>query len=170
LDPRAPAVLQQTLIGAGALLIGAAMAWGASAIPSQAGYGGVGPNFLPWLVAIVLMVCGGWLVFEARTGGWRATEPPPGAARGDWASLAWVAAGIVAAAALLTTLGFILACTLCFMLAVRGLRAAEGKGHGGAKGLVLDFVTGFLIAAPAFWLFTLVLGINLPNLTATGWL
>jgi putative tricarboxylic transport membrane protein len=170
LDPRAPAVLQQTLIGAGALLIGAAMAWGASEIPSQAGYGGVGPNFLPWLVAIVLMVCGGWLVFEARTGGWRAIEPASGAARGDWASLAWVAAGIVAAATLLTTIGFILACTLCFMLAVRGLRAAEGKGHGAAKGLVLDFVTGFLIAAPAFWLFTLVLGISLPSLTATGWL
>jgi putative tricarboxylic transport membrane protein len=170
LDLRAPAVLQQTLIGAGALLIGAAMAWGASEIPSQAGYGGVGPNFLPWLVAIVLMVCGGWLVFEARTGGWRATEPPSGAARGDFASLAWVAAGIVAAAALLTTIGFILACTLCFMLAVRGLRTAEGRGHGGAKGLVLDFVTGFLIAAPAFWLFTLVLGISLPNLTGSGWL
>jgi putative tricarboxylic transport membrane protein len=38
------------------------------------------------------------------------------------------------------------------------------------RGLVLDFVTGFLIAAPAFWLFTKVLGINLPGLTGTGWL
>ena len=73
-------------------------------------------------------------------------------------------------ALLITTIGFILACTLCFMLAVRGLRAAEGKGHGGASGLAIDFVTGFLIAAPAFWLFTLVLGINLPNVTGTGWL
>jgi putative tricarboxylic transport membrane protein len=116
------------------------------------------------------MVCGSWLVYEARTGGWRETEPAPGAARGDWTSLAWVVAGVVANAALITTIGFILACTVCFMLAVRGLRAAEGKGHGGAKGLAMDFITGFLIAAPAFWLFTLVLGINLPNVTGTGWL
>lgn len=162
--------LHQTIIGAGALLIGAAMAWGASQIPSQAGYQGVGPNFLPWLVSVVLMVCGGWLVYEARTGGWRTMDAAPGAVRGDWTSLAWVVAGVAANAALITTIGFILACTLCFMLAVRGLRAAEGKGHGGARGLVLDFVTGFLIAAPAFWLFTLVLGINLPNITGTGWL
>lgn len=167
---RAPAVLHQTLIGAGALVVGVAMAWGASQIPSQSGYAGVGPNFLPWLVSVALMVCGTWLVFEARTGGWRQMEAAAGAARGDWTSLAWVVAGVAANAALITTIGFILACTLCFMLAVRGLRAAEGKGHGGPKGLVLDFVTGFLIAAPAFWLFTLVLGINLPNITGTGWL
>jgi putative tricarboxylic transport membrane protein len=165
-----PAGLHQTLIGAGALLIGAAMAWGASEIPAQAGYQGVGPNFLPWLVSVALVLCGAWLLYEARSGGWRAMDPPSGAERGDWASLAWVVAGIAATAALITTIGFILACTLCFMLAVRGLRAAEGKGHGGAKGLVMDFVTGFLVAAPAFWLFTLVLGINLPNVTGTGWL
>ena len=170
MSERAPAFLHQTLIGAGALLVGAAMAWGATQIPAQAGYSGVGPNFLPWLVSVALMVCGAWLVYEARTGGWRETEPAPGAARGDWTSLAWVVAGVVANAALITTIGFILACTVCFMLAVRGLRAAEGKGHGGAKGLAIDFITGFLIAAPAFWLFTLVLGINLPNVTGTGWL
>jgi putative tricarboxylic transport membrane protein len=33
-----------------------------------------------------------------------------------------------------------------------------------------DFVTGFVIAAPAFWVFTKVLSINLPGLTGTGWL
>jgi len=170
LSERAPAVLHQTLIGAGALVIGVAMAWGASQIPSTAGYSGVGPNFLPWVVSLALIVCGAWLVVEARSGGWRAMEEPSGAAHGDWAALAWVVAGIVAVAALITTVGFILACTLCFMLAVRGLRIAEGKPHGGAKGVVIDFVTGFLVAAPAFWLFTLVLGINLPNITSTGWL
>ena len=170
MSERAPAVLHQTLIGAGALAIGVAMAWGASQIPSTAGYSGVGPNFLPWVVSLALIVCGVWLVVEARSGGWRAMEEPSGAAHGDWAALAWVVAGIVAVAALITTIGFILACTLCFMLTVRGLRIAEGKPHGGAKGVVIDFVTGFLVAAPAFWLFTLVLGINLPNITSTGWL
>jgi putative tricarboxylic transport membrane protein len=131
---------------------------------------GVGPNFLPWVVAVVLMLCGALLVADALRGGWRDVEEPSGAARGDWAALAWVAAGVAANAALITVIGFILSCTLCFMLAVRGLRGSEGKPHGGARGLVLDFVTGFLIAAPAFWLFTKLLAINLPGLTGSGWI
>ena len=165
-----PAIGPQTAIGAAAIALGGLLAVGATHISSDAGYAGVGPNFLPWVVAGVLMLCGAWLIFEARTGGWRAMAEPSGAASGDWPALAWVAAGIAANAALLTTLGFILSCTLCFMLAVRGLRAAEGKPHGGARGLMWDAVTGFLIAAPAFWLFTKVLAINLPGLTASGWI
>jgi putative tricarboxylic transport membrane protein len=47
--------LNQTLVGAGALLVGAVMAYGASAIPAHAGYAGVGPNFLPWVVSVVLL-------------------------------------------------------------------------------------------------------------------
>lgn len=168
-DPAA-AIRHQTLIGAGALLLGALLAFGASSIPSAAGYAGVGPNFLPWLVATVLAVLGLWLIVHARTGGWRDMDEPSGAARGDWPALLWVSAGVAANAALITTLGFILSCTLCFMLAVRGLRASEGKGHGGVRGLAIDFVTGFLIAGPAYWLFTKLLAINLPGLTASGWL
>ncbi len=160
----------QTLIGAGALLLGALLAFGARNISSEAGYAGVGPNFLPWVVAAVLTVCGAWLIWEAQTGGWRNLEEASGAPQGDWQALAWVAAGIAANATFLTVIGFILSCTLCFMLAVRGLRGSEGKPHGGVRGLVIDFVTGFLIAAPAYWLFTKVLGINLPGLTGTGWI
>ena len=163
--------LHQTLIGVGAAGLGFAMAVGAWSIPSHAGYSGVGPNFLPWVVAAVLAASGLWLVVDARRpGGWRDTDEPSGAARGDWTALAWVAAGIVANAALITTIGFVLACTTCFVLAVRGLRGAEGKPHGGARGLALDLVTGMLIAAPAYWVFTKLLGINLPGLTGTGWL
>ncbi len=160
----------QTLIGAAALVLAGLLAWGAAGIPGQSGYAGVGPNFLPWLVSGVLALCGLLLIFEARTGGWRNLEAPSGAARGDWPALAWVAAGIAANASLLDVLGFPLSCTLCFMLAVRGLRMAEGKPHGGGRGLLIDAVTGLLIATPTFWLFTLGLGLNLPGLTKTGWL
>jgi putative tricarboxylic transport membrane protein len=160
----------QALIAAGALALGALMAWGASGIPSDAGYAGVGPNFLPWVVSLALLACGAFLLWEAASGGWRQMEEPSGAAQGDWRALAWVVAGIAANAALLTRIGFILSCTLCFMLAVRGLRGSEGKPHGGTRGLVRDFVTGFLIAAPSYWLFTKLLGINLPGITGTGWL
>ena len=163
--------LYQTLAGAGALVLGVLIGIGATTIPAQAGYAGVGPNFLPWMVALVLTVCGAMLVWEARSGGYREMEEPSGAAKADVPAMAWVAAGVLANAALITVIGFILSCTLCFMLAVRGLRLAEGKPAGNrARTLMLDFVTGFLIAAPAFWLFTKLLAINLPGLTSTGWL
>jgi putative tricarboxylic transport membrane protein len=171
MDVPASRRLHQTAIGLAALALGVALAIGAAGIPAQAGYAGVGPNFLPWVVAVVLAGCGLWLTLDARRPeGWRDVEEPSGAPRGDWRALAWVGAGIVANALLLTRLGFVLACTACFMLAVRGLRGAEGKPHGGARGVVLDAVTGFLIAAPAYWVFTKLLGINLPGLTGTGWL
>jgi len=160
----------EALVGAAVLIVAGVLAFGAVSISSTAGYAGVGPNFLPWVVAIVLAVCGGWLVWEARTGGFRDMEEPSGAERGDWPAFVWISAGVLANAALITVIGFILSCTLCFMLAVRGLRISEGKGAGGVRHLALDFATGFLIAAPAFWLFTKLLSIHLPGLTETGWL
>lgn len=160
----------QTLVGAGVLLLALALAAGAVSIPSAAGYGGIGPNFLPWLIAGVLALCGVMIMREARTGGFRNMEPPSGAARGNWAAVAWVSAGLLANAALITTIGFILSCTLCYLLAVQGLRSAAGQPFGQARTLAVDLVTGLAISAPVFWTFTQFLAINLPGLTATGWL
>jgi putative tricarboxylic transport membrane protein len=162
--------LHQTLIGAGAIVLGLAYAWGATAIPSEAGYGGVGPNFLPWLVALLLGACGALLLWEARHGGFANDEPPSGAAKGEWDALAWISAGVLLNAAAIERVGFVIGCALCYLFAVRGLRRSEGKPAGGLRGTALDFATGFLIAAPAYWLFTQLLKINLPGLTGTGWL
>lgn len=162
--------LQQTLVGVGVIAVSAAMAWGAIGIPSTAGYQGVGPNFLPWVVTAALALCGVLLVWQASTGGYRDLEEPSGAERADWVAMAWVGAGVLANAALITTLGFVISCTLCFVMAVRGLRLSEGKAGGGLPQVLRDVGVGALIAAPAFWLFTKVLAINLPGLTATGWL
>jgi len=158
------------LIGIGALGVAGVLVYGALSISSEAGYAGVGPNFLPWVVALALLVCGVWLVWEARTGGYRSLEQPSGAEHGDCTAMAWESAGVLANAALITTLGFVLSCALCFVLAVRGLRASEGRAAGNLRQTVLDAVTGLLIAAPVFWLFTKLLAINLPGLTASGWL
>ena len=165
-----PSAASQALVGAGVLVVGAVMAYGATFISSDAGYAGMGPNALPWLVSVVLMACGAWLVWEARSGGYREMEAPSGAPRADWQAVAWVVAGILANASLITTVGFILSCALCFGLAVRGLRLAEGRPGGGLRRTVIDAATGMAIAAPVFWMFTQLLAINLPGLTATGWL
>jgi putative tricarboxylic transport membrane protein len=160
----------QLLVGAGALGVAAVLAYGATSISSEAGYAGVGPNFLPWVISAAMAICGGLLIFEALTGGFRQMQTPSGAARGDWHALAWVSAGVLLNATLITTIGFILSCALCFTLAVRGLRASEGKPAGHLRQTAMDAVTGVLIAAPVYWLFTKLLAVNLPGLTGTGWI
>ena len=162
--------LPQTLVGAGTLLVGVVMAFGAAQISSDAGYSGVGPNFLAWLVSIALVICGAWLLWEARSGGFRDMEEPSGADRGDWPGFTWVSVGILANAALITTIGFILACTLCFVLAVRGFMAAEGRLNLSPRAWLIDAAIGFAISAPVYWMFTKLLAINLPGLTETGWI
>jgi len=170
-SPQPAAIWPQTLVGAGVLLTGLALAFGAISIPSEAGYGGVGPNFLPWLVACVLTLCGGWILWEARTGGFRELDAPTGAEQAFWPGFVWVSAGLLLNAALITQLGFILSCTLCYVLAVQGLRRASGQPSANLpRTWAIDLMTGALIAAPVFWMFTKFLAINLPGLTTTGWI
>jgi len=160
----------QTLVGAGIALVGLALGAGALTIPSAAGYGGVGPNFLPWLVAGVLLICGVLLIREAGSGGFRQLEPPSGADRAWWPGLVWVSAALLLNAALITTIGFILSCTLCYVLAVQGLRRSQGQRSATPRLIAIDVVSGFSISAPVFWMFTQFLAINLPGLTDTGWI
>lgn len=161
---------RQMALGAGTLAGGALFLIGGLQLSSDAGYAGVGPNFLPLLVGALLSVCGAWLVWESATGGFRHMEEPSGAEGGDWRGFAWVSAGILSNAALITTIGFILSCTLCFVLAVQGFKVAEGQHGLQPRGLAIDVLTGLAISAPVFWMFTQLLSIGLPGLTSTGWL
>jgi putative tricarboxylic transport membrane protein len=160
----------ETAIGIACVLLGAGLAAGALGISSEAGYAGVGPNFLPWVVATALMLCGGVLVWQAQHAGYAHRDDPEGAPSGDWLPFAWVSAGILANAALITTIGFILSCTLCFVLAVRGFHLSQGRRDMRPVTWLRDAAIGACIAAPVYWMFTKLLAINLPGLTATGWL
>jgi len=159
----------QTLVGAGVIALAVGMGYGAIDIPSDAGYAGVGPNFLPWVVSIALLLCGGFLVYEARSGGFRDMED------GDdekpyWPGFVWMSTGLLVNAALITTIGFVFSCALCFVLAARGLRNAQATPTGGLRSWGTDIVLGLLIAAPVYWMFTKFLAIGLPGLTQSGWL
>ncbi|MEJ7931738.1 tripartite tricarboxylate transporter TctB family protein [Ramlibacter sp. AN1015] len=160
----------QAAVGAGVILLALALGAGALTIPSAAGYGGVGPNFLPWLVSVALAVCGALMLREALTGGFRQMPGlEEGAGQAWWPGLVWVSAGLLVNAALITTVGFVVGCTLCYLLAVQGLRRAAGQSAG-MRSLGVDVASGAAIAAPVFWVFTQFLGISLPGLTTTGWI
>jgi putative tricarboxylic transport membrane protein len=152
------------------IALGAGLAWGASSISSEAGYSGVGPNFLPWVVAITLLVCGVLMLAQASTGGFRGREAPEGAAQGDWISFAWISAALLLNALLITHIGFIASCSLAFVIAVRGFHISQGRPRAPLSAWIKDALLGFAISAPVFWLFTQVLGVNLPGLTNTGWI
>jgi putative tricarboxylic transport membrane protein len=160
----------QAAVGAGVLIEGFVLGVGATTIPGEAGYAGVGPNFLPWLVAVFMTACGALLMREAMTGGYRDAEAPEGAERGHWPGFVWVSAGLLANAALITSIGFILSCSLCFMLAVQGFKSAQGRVRSGWRTWLASAAIGIAIAAPVYWMFTQLLAINLPGLTSTGWL
>lgn len=157
-------------VGAGTLALGALIVAGATQIRSDAGYGGVGPNFLPWVVGLALLVCGVFLVREAFTGGFRLMEEPSGAESGHWPGFVWVSAGLLANAMLITRIGFVLSCGLCFMLAVRGFKSAQGKADRSPLSWGTDLLIGMAIAAPVYWMFGKLLAISLPGLTTTGWI
>lgn len=167
----------QTLVAVGTLAAAGLLAAGARDISAEAGYAGIGPNFVPWVVAIVLAICGLWLLWEALTGGFRNMEEDEANApviEGDgkpwWSGFIAVSVGILLNAALITTIGFILSCTLCFVLATRGYKASQGHPDLRPATLVKDALVGIAISAPVYWLFTKLLAINLPGLTATGWI
>ena len=154
---------------AAVILLGLGLGAGALAIPGQAGYGGVGPNFLPWLVAVGLVVCGFFMLRESLTGGLRQLDEPDERAA-LWPGAVLVSAGLLANAALITRIGFIASCAICYALAVQGLRRAQGQPASSARVLLADAIGGILLSAPVYWIFTKFLGINLPGLTGTGWL
>jgi putative tricarboxylic transport membrane protein len=86
-----------------------------------------------------------------------------------------MSAGLLLSAALITTIGFILSCALCFACAAHGLRQATvGPSQAaqplGIRSWVLDAFLGLAISAPVFWMFTKFLAISLPGLTQSGWL
>ncbi len=157
-------------IGVAVIAVGVALGAGAVGISSSAGYSGVGANFLPWVVAVLAVVCGLLLLREAATGGFRDREEPPGAERADVAPFLFVTAGLLLNAALITTIGFVPSCALCFALAAFGVRRAQGERRGLAMTLPVDAAIGVAIAAPVYWMFGMGLSINLPGLTSTGWI
>ncbi len=170
---------QEVILSLGIIALAFGLALGAMGISSEAGYAGIGPNFLPMLVSAGLFLCGVLLLWEAMGDGF---SHMPDSDRSEtmhakpcWSGMAWMSAGLLLSAALITTLGFILSCSLCFACAAHGLRqantsAAQAALPQGIRSWLRDAFLGLAIAAPVFWMFTKFLAISLPGLTQSGWL
>ena len=158
-------------IGIGLIVLAVVYAIGAMSIKVQIGYSGVGPNFLPWVVASALALCGGTLCWQAASGGFRDYSDPADNVKPGLPGWAWVSVGLIANALVLTTLGFVVSCASLFVLASRGFRTSmESPAKPWLTQTMIDFATGIAIAAPVYWMFTKGLGISLPGLLPGGWI
>lgn len=161
---------QEAAVAVSVVLIALGLGAGAWIIPSEAGYAGVGPDFLPWVVSVALLLCGAFLFWEVRTGGFRDLEEGDDGEKPYWPGFVWMSAGLLVNAALITTIGFVFSCALCFVMAARGARLSQGQTGGGLNAWLLDAAVGLFISAPVYWMFTKFLAIGLPGLTQSGWL
>lgn len=162
----------QIVVGIAMTLVAVVMAWATwqMAEPAHA-TPGAGARLVPTLCAVALGLCGGWLVWEARSGGWRnmaATASVHSLRLGPWV---WVSAGMLCMGMLITHWGFVWACSIGYVLVVQGLRrTAVPTQPLGWRQVVKDALWGLLMAVIVLALFRHVLGVQLPVLTNAGWL
>jgi len=146
-------------LSAGVLGIGAFAAAVMARLPGEGGYAGIGPNFIPAVVAAGLLAVGGWLLWEALAGGWRNRAGPDQGTEHVFHAPAfgWITAGLFAHMALIGWAGFVIAGTVLFACVARGF---------GSTRVLRDAAIGLALSLAVFLFFVKLLNVNLP----AGWL
>lgn len=139
----------------GVLALGGGAALVTASLPSEGGYAGIGPNFVPALVSGGLVVLGAWLLYEALSGGWRHAADHPERFRPR--PFLWISAGLFAHMALIAAAGFVVASAVLFTCVARGF---------GSSRFLRDLAVGVALALAIYFFFTQVLTVNLP----AGWM
>lgn len=155
---RSPAEIALSL---GVLTLGVGAAAVTATLPSEGGYSGIGPNFIPGVVASGIILLGLWLGFEAFSGGWRNASPDDPSSRGEHAfhraAFGWISAGLFAQMALVGSAGFVIAATALFACVARGF---------GSRRIARDLAIGIVLALGIYLFFVQLLNVSLP----AGWL
>ena len=139
----------------GVVALGVGIAAVTATLPSEGGYAGIGPNFIPAVVGAGIILLGVWLSFEAFTGGWRksAEHTEPFAP----SPFLWVSAGLFAHMLLIGWAGFVVAGTVLFACVARGF---------GSRRPARDLAIALALSLGIFLFFVKLLNVNLP----AGWL
>jgi putative tricarboxylic transport membrane protein len=148
----------EVALSVGVAALGAFAAAVTATLPSEGGYAGIGPNFIPALVSWSLIALGGWLLYEAVSGGWRRRGSASSSSESfQAASFLWVTAGLFAHMVLIGWAGFVIAGAVLFACVARGF---------GSRRPFADLAIGAGLALIVYLFFTQVLNVSLP----AGWI
>jgi putative tricarboxylic transport membrane protein len=139
----------------GVVALGIGIAAVTATLPGEGGYAGIGPNFIPAVVAAGIILLGIWLSYEAFSGGWRSRSDSNEVFESN--PFLWVSAGLFAHMALIGWAGFVVAGTVLFACVARGF---------GSRRWVRSVAAGLVLSAAIFLFFVKLLNVNLP----AGWL
>jgi putative tricarboxylic transport membrane protein len=145
----------------GVLALGLGVSAVTATLPSEGGYAGIGPNFIPAVVGAGIVLLGLWLSFEAFSGGWRGAAPDDARERGEHAfhaaGFGWISAGLAAHMALIGWAGFVVAGLVLFACVARGF---------GSLRVARDLALGLVLSLGIYLFFVKLLNVHLP----AGWL
>jgi putative tricarboxylic transport membrane protein len=149
---RSPAEIALSL---GVVALGLGVAGVTATLPSEGGYAGIGPNFIPAVVAAGIIALGVWLGVEAFTGGWR--KAPEHSEVFQRNPFLWVSAGLFAQMALIGWAGFVVAGAVLFACVARGF---------GSRRIARDLAIALVLTLGVYLFFVKLLNVGLP----AGWL
>lgn len=139
----------------GVVALGIGIAAVTATLPSEGGYAGIGPNFIPAVVGAGIILLGLWLSFEAFRGGWRDMAEHRDVF--ERSPFIWVSAGLFAHMALIGWAGFVIAGTVLFTCVARGF---------GSRRLARDLAIALVFTLAIYLFFVKLLNVGLP----AGWL
>ncbi len=139
----------EAAVAAGLVALALLSLWQTAVIPVSPIYARVGPTLFPWIASSGLLLLSLLLLVQALRGGFPQVDRPPAI---DWRSLGWVAAGLAANAALITTLGFVFAAIALFVCVARGF---------GSVRPLRDALIGAAVSLTSFLGFEKLLGVNI---------
>lgn len=151
----------EAALSIGVLALGLGVAAVTATLPSEGGYAGVGPNFIPGVVAAGIVALGLWLAGEAFSGGWRDRPAEDAGEQGAHAFHApgflWVSAGLFVHMAVIGKAGFVIAGVALFACIARGF---------GSRRIARDLAIGLTLSIGVYLFFVKLLNVGLP----AGWL
>ena len=134
-------------IALGLLALSAVLAWDASRLGSGGAYARIGPQTIPYAIAIGLAGLAAWTAIEA----WRGDFPDR--EKQDKLPVLWIVGGLLAQMILIKFVGFSIATGVLFAMTARGF---------GRVSLPIALVSGILISALVWLVFARLLQLSLP--------
>jgi putative tricarboxylic transport membrane protein len=140
-------------VGIFVILLGLAAFWAAAAIPVSPIYAQVGPKFVPYLVAALVLALGLGLTLAALRGGWsHGLEEMQDPAPTNWRAIGLLGAGLLVNLLLIEPLGFVIAATAQFVLVAAAF---------GSRRPLRDLLIGLVVTLLAYIGFDKALGVNI---------